>query len=51
MELRALAGDERFGKSLLELNVVNTVPSGQGAVVGPCLAWPQRLKTDAQGHG
>ena len=50
MELRALAGDARIGKSRLEHNVVSIVPSGHGAVVGPGLAWPQRLKTSAQGH-
>lgn len=47
----ALAGDARFGKSLLELNVVNIVLSGQGAVVGLGFAWSQRLKTKAQGNG
>jgi len=51
MELRALAGDARFGKSLPEIDVIDSVLSGQGAVIGPGLAGSQCSKTRAQGHG
>jgi hypothetical protein len=51
MELRALAGDARFGMSLPEIDVIGIELSGHGARIGPGVAGSHRSKTSAWGHG